>query len=396
MRMCRLTAFFTLALLLAALPGDAQRRKKKDDTSLQLDEHIGKKKVMQSLDVLPEPPAAVLADASRLVFHVTPITTTGLLSKQVRDSLKNILDANRRSRIVKLRAFVAGSGDTRRVQTVLSEEFSDKRLSLPALTVVQVGALPAQSAQVVIESVAETKKPVNPHGLAFISGQLAESAEPTLTVAPLAQASLNKVAAAVRGLGLESGDVLRVTCYCSSVEDGDQIRGAMNAAFPAAAANYVQLRRSYTHGSVECEAVTRLKQTPAEPLRFVNPDGLDKRPACSQVALVGAGRLLLTGIQMAFRHQDADIRLAFDRLGKVLDEQGASYADIAHASFYPISMTLADRIRTVGSDYFRKTAPPATTMVEFEGLPSLDASFAVDAVAIVSKGRTGAKARREG
>lgn len=388
----RLFTLFTLALLVAALPGGAQKRKK--DTALQLDEEVGKKRVMQTLDVLPDPPAAVTADASKLIFHVTPITTNGLLSKQTRLSLKVLLNSVKKARIVKLRAFVAGSGDTRRVQAVLSEMFSEKRLPLPALTVVQVGALPMQTAQIVIESVAETKKQVNPNGLAFISGQVAESSEATLAVAPLATASLKKVAVASESLGIARTDVLRVTCYCSSLQDGDQVRKAIAAAFPAAAANYVQLRRTYLHGSVECEAVARLKQAPGERLRFVNPEGMEKPPGYSQVALVAGGRVMLTGIQMGFRHQDADIRLAFERLGKVLEEQGASYADVAQAAFYPISMTLADKIRALGFEFFTKSRPPASTMTEFEGLPSLDASFAVDAVAIVPAPRAASKARK--
>jgi enamine deaminase RidA (YjgF/YER057c/UK114 family) len=383
-----LLVFAILALALLA----SGQKKKKEDTSLQLDEEVGKKRVMQTLEVLPDPPAAVTADASRLVFYVTPISANGLLSKQVRDSLKVLLDTAKRNRIVKLRAFVAGSGDTRRVQAVLSEMFAEKRLSLPALTVVQVGALPMQTAQVVLEAVAETRKPVNPHGLAFISGQTAESDQPVLEVATLAAQSLKKVATAAESLGLTAADVLRVTCYCSSLQDGDQVRKAISEAFPAAAANYLQLRRTYQHGSVECEASARLKEPSGAPLRFVNPDGLDRPEDYSQIALVAGGRVTLTGIQMAFRHQDGDIRLAYERLGKVLEDQGTSYGSVAHTAIYPISMTLADKIRTLGFEFLEKSRPPAATMTEFEGLPSLDASFAIDAIAIVPAQASSSKA----
>jgi hypothetical protein len=36
-------------------------------------------------------------------------------------------------------------------------------------------------------------------------------------------------------------------------------------------------------------------------------------------------------------------------------------------------------------DFLNKGAPPASTMVPFEGLPSLDASFTVEAVARVAE-----------
>jgi enamine deaminase RidA (YjgF/YER057c/UK114 family) len=45
-------------------------------------------------------------------------------------------------------------------------------------------------------------------------------------------------------------------------------------------------------------------------------------------------------------------------------------------------MALADRIWTLGFEFIDKSRPPASTMAEFEGLPSLDASFAVDVVAV--------------
>ena len=76
---------------------------------------------------------------------------------------------------MKLRAFVAGSGDMRRVQAIVSETFTERRLSLPALSVVQVGGLPLEGAQVVIEATSVGKKDVNPNGLVFIAGQQAAS-----------------------------------------------------------------------------------------------------------------------------------------------------------------------------------------------------------------------------
>ena len=42
----------------------------------------------------------------------------------------------------------------RRVQTIVSETFTERRQPLPALSVVQVGALPLEGAQVVMEAIA--------------------------------------------------------------------------------------------------------------------------------------------------------------------------------------------------------------------------------------------------
>jgi len=90
------------------------------------------------------------ADANRVIFEVTALRSEGLLSQQLREALKPLLRPDRP--LVKLRAFVAGTGDTRRVQALVSELATEKRVPLPALTVVQVGQLPRDGAQLVLEA----------------------------------------------------------------------------------------------------------------------------------------------------------------------------------------------------------------------------------------------------
>jgi hypothetical protein len=153
-----LVVLLGLAIALAAWPAEKRKKRKQEE-------------VTQTLQLPKDPPSAVTAETARLVFHVSPLSSRGLLSQQVRDALKWLLGNSRGAALVKLRAFVAGSGDMRRVQAIVSEVFTDRRLALPALSVIQVGALPQEGAQVVLESMGVSKKPVNPHGLAFISGQ---------------------------------------------------------------------------------------------------------------------------------------------------------------------------------------------------------------------------------
>ncbi|MGH9657896.1 MAG: hypothetical protein ACRD96_05085, partial [Bryobacteraceae bacterium] len=281
-----------LALAIVAYPLQKKKREKKE-----------KEEITQVLEALPDPPAAVVAETKRLVFHVTPLSSKGLLSQQVRDGLRSLLRQVEGARVAKIRAFVAGSGDLRRVGSIVSEEFSERRLALPALTVVQVGGLPMEGGQVVLESMAVAKKDVNPHGVAFISGQQVTSEQPMAQVAPLAAKSLADVKTALRGTGLDSAGVMRVTCLMSSLEDVTAVRGLVSREFPGAAANFVQLQRAAIQGVVECEAVARLRQPVAEPLRLVNPAGLASSPNYSQVALVTAPRVALTGIQIAFGYQ---------------------------------------------------------------------------------------------
>ena len=98
-------------------------------------------------------------------------------------------------------------------------------------------------------------------------------------------------------------------------------------------------------------------------------------------ALVNAPKIVLTGTQMAFRDTDADLRLAFERLGKALEPFGVSYKDVFWASFYPLTRPVEEKIRTMQIRFFDRAKPPAGTMLLFEGLPSLDATMAVDVMA---------------
>jgi enamine deaminase RidA (YjgF/YER057c/UK114 family) len=113
----------------------------------------------------------------------------------------------------------------------------------------------------------------------------------------------------------------------------------------------------------------------------VNPPALKGAPPWSQIALIGAPRIALSGSQLAFGSNDADVRLAFQRLGKSLEEVGASLDHVAFVHFYPLSGRVADLIGRIAPEFFDRGSPPAGTMLPFEGLPSLDAAFGVDVIA---------------
>jgi enamine deaminase RidA (YjgF/YER057c/UK114 family) len=365
---CPLLIAVSLCLAVAVSP--AQRRNKEEE------------EITQTLEVLQDPPMTVTAETSRLVFDVSPLTAKGLLSQQVRDALRILMGRSRRARFVKLRALVAGSGDMRRVRDIVSEVFTDRRQPLPALSVVQVGGLPLQGAQVVIESVAVARREQNPHGLAWFSGQQVTGENPLDPALPLVQKAVANLGTAVRGAGADPADVLRVTCFLSALTSVNDVRVLVGKEFPSAIANHVQVQRAPVRAIAECEAVGRNRAQPAQPVVFLNPEGLPKSPNYSQVALVGAPRVVFSGAQMAFRFQESDAQLAFERLAKALEEGDASPKDVVFASAYPLSSSIAELVRKVRFGFFDKSRPPASTMLPFEGLPSMDASFAIDVVAV--------------
>lgn len=304
-------------------PESSKKKKKTDDT--------------QALALPPELPAAVTAQTDRLTFQVAPLSAKGLLSQQTRDALKYLMHSNRGT-IVKLRAFVAGSGDLRRIAEITGEMFQEKHLPLPALTAVQVGALPLQGAQVVIEATGEDRKVVNPNGVVFVAAQ----------PAPSIAESVAKLKAQ-----LDSPPVM-VTCFLSSLDDQRDAPAIMAANFPNAALDYVQMQRAPVSPASSCEAVARAT-TPG-----------------------AAQEIVITGTQLAFGAQAADFKLAVERIEKTLASKNAAldHAVITHA--YVTSVALTNRILAL--DAFR--APH--TIIPVEALPSLDAQFGLDVIVVPS------------
>ncbi len=367
---------FVLVLISGSLP--AQKKKKTTDDSGYLPvivpENKQKKNKDENTQTLPAPkelPNAVFAETDRLTFEVSTLSPKGLLSAQTREALRALL-RNSRGTIVKLRAFVAGSGDLRRVGELVGETFTERHVPLPALSVAQVGALPLEGAQVVIETTEVEKKVVNPNGLAFLSGQSA----------PRVAQSIEKLKSALHAGGMEAADVLRVTCFVSSLEEQRDTHQLMAASFSGAALNYVQMQREPVTPASECEAVARMRAPGTEPVKFLNPPNLDASPNYSQVALVTSPKLVITGTQLAFGTQESDLKLAFERLRRALSSSSARFDRVVMSHVYVTSSAITPRVRTVRANYYSAANPPASTLLPFEGLPSVDASFGVDVVAI--------------
>ncbi len=331
--------------------------------------------VTQTLELPKDPPVVTTADVHRMVFRVTPLTAKGLLSAQTRDAVKALIKANSGETVVRIRAFVAGSGDLRRVPQIVSELFSEHKLALPAVSVVQAGGLPLIGAQVLLESISIAKKnETAPSGVLFVPAQLAEKPELTDNVAPLAKQALDHFDHAVTKGGGSS--VLRITCYASTLSDAGEVHDMIAAKYPQAAIALVQPKREHASSAVACEGIARLG-APVNGVAFVKDGG----------AIVGAAvsssTVALTGTLVAYGYEDRNARLAFDRMNKVLEPAKASWKSVVEVRFYPLAASIVQQIGRVRGEYLNRANPPAISMAPIEGLPSIDASFAMDAVAVV-------------
>src|SRR5438874_2502161 len=93
-----LLAFVLVVCLGSAMVAWSAPKKKKKD----------QEEITQTLEVPKDPPPTAVADASKLVFFATTLSAKGLLSAQIRDAIKGLLNQSRGARIIKIRAFVAG------------------------------------------------------------------------------------------------------------------------------------------------------------------------------------------------------------------------------------------------------------------------------------------------
>jgi enamine deaminase RidA (YjgF/YER057c/UK114 family) len=282
----------------------------------------------QTLELPKDPPMVAIGETSHLIFNVSPLSAKGLLSQQTREALKAILKANGGAQVVHIRAFIAGSGDIRRVPQIVSEVFTGKKMQLPSVSVIQAGALPLENAQIVIEAVSAGKKEVNPDGLAFIEAE-----------------SLDQLSVRLAG-----STALKVSCFASSFSGAN----AIAARFPSASVNLVQTQRTPARNGTSCEAVVR--------------GGSSKWP-----------RLAFTGTQVAFGADEKAAILAFRRLDRELSAAGVQTPDIVEMHVYSLSERLGELARKV------RTSPGEFTVIPFEGVASVDGTFAVDAIAALSR-----------
>ncbi len=304
----------------------------------------------------PQLPMALKAETQTLDFHLSPLLKTGGLAAQIRLSLTNLIRDTHGETILKLRGFVAGAGDARRVQAEVAQIFSERKLPLPVLTVMQVGALGEEAAKVVIEAVVSTRHVVNPDGLAFFAGQTGASL-------PEALATLKE---SVKAATVSPDRILATTCFTSRVDNFETVRSEIQRSFPHTNINLVQAVRDPANDISTCEAIGQLSHAP--------PGGPVILIKDHRTALVTAHQLVLTGLQLSFGSFLDDAHEAYVRLQKA-----ASALDPVEA---PVEVNVFS-LDPSGGSALRKTtsAPPSTFTVQtIEGLPSVDATAGIEAV----------------
>jgi enamine deaminase RidA (YjgF/YER057c/UK114 family) len=315
-------------------------------------------------------PAFVAVEASRLAFHVSPPSATPV------EAVDALLKLAGKARIQQVRAFIAASEDAEPVAGGIAKRFAGKRVPVPVIAVIRAARFIDPRARVTLESVEEAADARNPAGLAFISGQATQAPfdanGPKIALTPLAVKSVASLRSALSGLNLVPEDVLRVTCFTSSMEDGVKVHGLVAAAFIHAAIDLMQAASAPDNSVVECEAVARLKYKPPDPVQLVNPTGA----AFAQAALVSPGKLVLTSAEPGVDPGDA-----FKRIAEILAAAGTSLGRVFYAYAYPAGPRVLQIYRDARWNFLDRTRAPASTNLPFDGISAPGAAIGIQVIA---------------
>lgn len=299
---------------------------------------------------------ALAAETATLEFRALPLLQSGGLAAQIRQSVSLLLhDTSREDAVIKLRAFVAGPGDARRVQSVVTDSFSEHKLPLPVVTIVEVGALQDSRAQIAMEATVSTRKQLNPNGLVFLGGQVGGTLD----------AAVSKLRASA--LTASAGNILRATCFVSRIDgEGPAMQNAVAAALPGATVTVIQALRDPAADGATCEAIAQAKP----PASFTASPVLLFPQA--RATVVRTDRLIFTGLQLSFGNYLDDAQEAFDRLTRTASaiDPVDTPAQVTVFSPDPSSMAALRKTTHVPLSIF--------TVQLVQGLPGADASAGVE------------------
>ena len=288
--------------------------------------------ITQTLALPKDPPMVAMGETRRLIFHVSPLSAKGLLSQQTREALKAILKANGGAPVVHIRAFVAGSGDLRRVPQIVSEVFTEKKLPLPSVSVVLAGGLPLENAQVVLEAVSQAKK---------------GSESGWADVRRSADCGVARKVSGSTGVAAWRGDCAESQLFRQRNRHFRSDRRALSLG----GRGLVQTQRAPLRSEASCEAVGRGGN-------------------------IRAAKLAFTGTQVAFGVDEKAAKVAFQRIDRDLGSAAVESADIIATNIYPLSVRIGELAGKV------RSTSGTVTVIPFEGIASVDGSFAIDAVAV--------------
>ncbi len=131
----------------------------------------------------------------------------------------------------------------------------------------------------------------------------------------------------------------------------------------------------------------------ADHIRFINPEGLVRSPAYTQVVEVAApGRTVYISGQLgtaadgklAGRDFRAQAEQVFENLATALASAGAGFFDIVKIGSYLADIAYLPVLREVRALHLNPMAPPASTTIAVSGFALPGALLEIEAIAVVA------------
>lgn len=291
-------------------------------------------------------------------FQVAPVETAGSLAEQAKQAKKAI-----KGKVYRYRAFVGPEEDTAPLKEILKA---------PALAIVRVSALPLEGAKIVLEAV--TGGGNNPQGMVHISGQGASRNEHMTRIQPIVEETYKNLDTALAAAAVTPADVMQITCYLSTYTDLPGIQALTEKRYPSSVNSYLLVPVPATRGFVECEATARATKI----IGYINPEGLSKSPNFTHVVGLHSPRIAWSGLIEAKNCSKQGITEMFQRLDASMKKLGAAVDQTAMSYLYPNSEEGTKLTRDIRFDFYRRSHPPASTLITFAGVGDKNACTAVE------------------
>lgn len=154
---------------------------------------------------------------------------------------------------------------------------------------------------------------------------------------------------------------------------------------------YIFFTAVLIHG---CATEERVDESEKKAIKYINPDGLSKTSAYTQVITINSGRMVYISGQVPFNKSGeligkGDFRLqalqAFENLQTALAGAGAGFKDVVKVTYFikNYNQEHLPVIREMRAQYFDKENPPTASLVGVQSLFLEDVMIEIEAVASI-------------
>jgi len=328
--------------------------------------------------------------------------------QQIRVATRNLSTALKTAgtgleNVVKLNVYLKRAEIMSKVQKVFARTFSGPQK--PAVSFV-VGGLAHPDAVIAMDAVAtvpvefsgsEVKRFRSPAlrtvasgahvailpagGRVYVSGQ-AEKGD----LAGATHKTLESLVATLNHLGLKSSQIVQLKAFIQPVSDVAMAQKEIERFFGDELAPPTVFVEWISSGyPVEIELIASAPESrTGETLSFITPPGMKPSPVYSKVARVNRGKtVFVSGLYGSISSDAASqIREIFGNLGKILEQAGSSFDQLAKATYYVSDDETSRKLNEIRPEIYNPERPPAASKAMVSGVGVSGKTVTLDMIAV--------------